>query len=206
MHTSYAAHLSFPLKNNLLWVTLCHWHTQFVNNYTDLDFQIYPFTKPGNISPVALFQSTITLRALPRIFCLLHCWDDAAFAHCFFNFRSIQIRQWEEINGEGWQHDSQFKLQLPAAPVNCAFALLVNIWLWYGHIPLATWFVVQPVWIKYCSYSSWWNTNGNKNGKRIIWFNISRYNRISCIVKTKALVTCNGFIPLAVACMHSCHI
>ena len=85
----------------------------------------------------------------------------------------------------------------------CIWTVRQHLIVWCGHIPLATWFEEQCIWIKYCSYSSWWNKNGNKNGERIIWFNISKTKQdqgsCSCVFKIKALVACSGFIPRALA-------
>lgn len=60
-------------------VIVCYWRTQLVKKTVlTLTFRL-TLTMPANISPVALFQSTITLGAPPKIFLLLHCWVDTVF-------------------------------------------------------------------------------------------------------------------------------
>lgn len=159
----------------------------------------------GSISPGALFQSTITLRALPRILLILYSWVDTAFTQYF---STLVVSKWDNERKEVESVDNI--LQLWAAPVNCAFGLLTNIWFWYGHIPLATRFVVEPVWIKYWSYSSWGNRNGSKTGKRIIWFHFSELNRIKDL--SAAFSKWKHWSPAMILfrwywhCIHCCHI
>lgn len=69
-----------------------YWSWLLLIYFFDLDFQINPFTMLGSISPGALFPSTITLRALPRIFLILYGWADTAFTQYF---STLVVSKWD---------------------------------------------------------------------------------------------------------------
>lgn len=77
-YSFYVEHLSFPLKIIFLSHSMLLTYSVCKKTVLTLTFRL-TLTMPANISPVALFQSTITLSAPPKIFLLLHCWVDTVF-------------------------------------------------------------------------------------------------------------------------------
>ena len=95
-------------------------------------------TMPAKNSPVALFQSTIILRAPPGIFLLLHGWVDTTFTQ---HLSTFLVSTW---GGKRKQVESVVNKIIDAAASSCPgkllFGLKVNAWRWSGHISSATWF------------------------------------------------------------------